>query len=267
MYICDTHTHSRYSFDGEESVDALCRAACAAGLSALVITDHYDIDCIDLGFYPDLDTAGVRRDIERAKADYAGRLAVFRGVELGQAYLRPAAARKFLDEGQYDFVIGSCHNLAGFPDFSHINFSDMNDTEKLYFYRRMIAEVRGVLDFPEVRTVAHLTYPLRYMQRTSGSIPPLDALREEFTDLFRAIIGKGVAVELNTAGFWKGIIEPKTEKWVLSLYRACGGELVTIGSDAHASKNIGRMFKEGYDLLREVGFKYVVTPDGMKDIE
>jgi hypothetical protein len=44
MLTCDLHVHSSYSKDGESSIEEILRAAEAAGLDAIAITDH---DCVD----------------------------------------------------------------------------------------------------------------------------------------------------------------------------------------------------------------------------
>jgi len=44
MLICDLHVHTNYSKDGESSVEDIIRAAEAAGLDAIAITDHDSVD-------------------------------------------------------------------------------------------------------------------------------------------------------------------------------------------------------------------------------
>lgn len=46
--IVDVHTHSIHSFDGNDSVEALCLAAIEMGAKVLAVTDHCDIDGKDM---------------------------------------------------------------------------------------------------------------------------------------------------------------------------------------------------------------------------
>ena len=44
---------------------------------------------------------------------------------------------------------------------------------------------------------------------------------------------------------------------VLELFREVGGELVTVGSDAHTPQGVGKGVQAAYQLLSDVGFRYV----------
>jgi histidinol-phosphatase (PHP family) len=40
------------------------------------------------------------------------------------------------------------------------------------------------------------------------------------------------------------------------MYRKLGGEIVTIGSDAHFATHVGSHFDDGISLLKQAGFSY-----------
>ena len=46
---------------------------------------------------------------------------------------------------------------------------------------------------------------------------------------------------------------------ILDLYREVGGEILTVGSDAHAPRNVARGIRDAYALIAEAGFRYVAV--------
>ena len=44
---------------------------------------------------------------------------------------------------------------------------------------------------------------------------------------------------------------------VLKFYKELGGELVTVGSDAHDANLVGRGIAEAYEMMRAAEYKYV----------
>lgn len=257
--ITDSHSHSIFSFDGHDSPRSMCEAAVSAGVSSFVITDHYDIDGVLDRLYPDYDELGARRDIDAAQAEFAGRVQVCRGIELGQPGLRPEEAKAFLRRNSFDFVICSCHNLAGVPDFYFMDFREMTEALMLSLYRRMLEELCLHAAVGGMHTVAHLSYPLRYMAKGGRKID-IEVFEEHFRRLFYIMRENGMAAELNTKALRLGLIPAETERYILRLWRDCGGRNVTIGSDAHRAGEIGLGIADGYALLRECGFESVLFP-------
>ena len=103
------HLHSRCSFDAESPLTELCAAAEEAGITELCLTDHCDL--VDEKGKPDdsFDWTAEKRELEEAQRAYP-KLTIRKGIELGQAILRPEAARQVLAELGIDFVLGSMHN-------------------------------------------------------------------------------------------------------------------------------------------------------------
>ena len=158
-FISDSHTHSENSFDGKDSVIMLCEKAAQLGLYALTITDH--CECHE--YYQNnvrQDIEGSIRDILKARGLYTDRLHIYTGIELGQPTQDPKAAAEALSLAEYDFVLGSLHNLKGEQDFYFLQYTPDNVKDLL---ARYFAEITDMIDDGHFDSLAHLTYPFRYM--------------------------------------------------------------------------------------------------------
>jgi len=259
MILADSHTHSLYSFDGHPTPCEMCEAAVKTGVSAFAVTDHYDVDYILAGLYPDYDVQGARHAIEKAAEAYAGRVEIIRGIELGQPDLCPAEAAAFLRENAFDFVIGSCHNLPGVPDFYFIRFDDMPENQIKYLFRQSLLQLQKTARFPGVHTIAHPIYPLRYILR-GGRTLDLCEFESDFRTLFGIMRETGTALELNMKALRTGGEPFEAEEYVFRLWYDTGGRRVTCGSDAHRAEEIGVMIPEAYARLSAIGFTEVLIP-------
>ena len=162
-YISDSHVHSDCSFDGTDPVMMICERAASLGLYSITITDHCECDIYHKeGF----DRSIVQSFFEtrKARAVFYGRLQVHAGIELGQ--LSPIWRRpRSLSAGAFDFVLASVHNLPGKKDFYYLNYTQENIDSLLneYFDQLLLVAKWGRFD-----SLAHLTYPLRYMLAQPG---------------------------------------------------------------------------------------------------
>lgn len=249
MYLTDFHTHSILSFDGQAPLSQMAAAARAAGVRELCVTDHCDF--LDEGGAPvrtyDWDRA-VEQFEQTAAALAGGELTLRLGLELGMPHLDPAAAQAICSRDGVDFILGSVHNLSPERGGGDFYYEDLTDPAACYgvlddYFASLLALART--DYYDV--LAHIIYPLRYMN-------PAVTL-ERYTDVIRAIlraaVERGRGIELNTC---RG---QTLEPWrpILALYRACGGEIVTLGSDAHTPGDVGRGIPEALALLEQCSFR------------
>ena len=75
-------------------------------------------------------------------------------------------------------------------------------------------------------------------------------------EILKTLIHNGIGLECNTAGFKYGLGQPHPSMEILKRYKDLGGELLTLGSDAHAPCHIAYDFQKASDLLKTCGFKY-----------
>ena len=70
------------------------------------------------------------------------------------------------------------------------------------------------------------------------------------------VIEKGKGIEINTSGLRQKFGDTFPSFEYIKLYRELGGEIITIGSDAHSMNYLGYKFKIIPDYLMDAGFDY-----------
>lgn len=80
--------------------------------------------------------------------------------------------------------------------------------------------------------------------------------KDLFVEILKTIVQNGKGIEVNTAGLRKNLGYPHPHKDILKMYKDLGGEIITIGSDAHLPEHIGYKFEDIPEILKSIGFNY-----------
>lgn len=257
MFLADCHTHSVCSPDSEVPMVEMAQKAWEYGLTCLTLTDHCDLLSLEGEETLTYDWAPVLQERKRTLDAFGARLDLPLGVELGMGFLFPEETKTILRQPGLDFVIGSAHNLrpaAGGKDFYLLDYTTLDDCYRaLDDYFQSLLALAAAPDFYDV--VGHIIYPLRYMKGDYPHPPDLHRYQDEIYEICRRAAESGRGIEVNT---WKG---QTLSEWlpVLKLYKQAGGEILTVGSDAHAPAPVGRGVKEAYNLMADCGFRYVAV--------
>lgn len=253
--IADCHTHSRVSPDSNAPMVEMARQAVTYGLDVMCLTDHCDLLSLEGERTLDYNWQAVLRERQTMLDAFGTRLDLPLGLEFGMAHLYPEAAEKILSQPGLDFVIGSCHNMDekdGGRDFYLLSYDTLEDC-----YRALdnyFASMQKMAATPYYDVVGHVIYPLRYMNGPYEP-PSLARYRDQIREILRLAIDSGRGIEINT---WKG---QTLAAWrpLLKDYKELGGEILTVGSDAHAPDPLGRGIREAYQLMQDCGFRYVAV--------
>ncbi len=251
-FISDSHTHSECSFDGNDNVIMMCEQATAIGLYALTVTDHCECN--------EYFEKNVRDDITRsifqtskARAMYHDRLHVYTGIELGQPTQDIEAANDALSLWEYDFVLGSLHNLKNEQDFYFLEYSAENAYSLLDRYCDELLELARQNLFD---SLAHLDYPLRYITANTGLNIDLRHFYEKTDEILKTLAKNDKALEINTSGLRQVIGRTLPDMNIIKRFRELGGKYITLGSDAHRWGDISSGIEEGLDMLHECGYTH-----------
>ena len=123
------------------------------------------------------------------------------------------------------------------------------------FMDKYFDEVLETLEKLPCDIMAHLTCPLRYINGKYNLNFDIRPYEKKIERILQFIIDHGIAMEVNTSGKIgeNGYYMP--DEWIIEKYRDMGGYLITLGSDAHVSENIGRAFEETLCMLKQFGFR------------
>ena len=186
--------------------------------------------------------------MQKARAAFGKSLMLSYGIELGQMNFDLALTHHVLEMEPYDFVLGSLHCICGNEDFYFMDFQDEDPYALLEEYYQELYEIARLNLFD---SMAHITYPIRYM---SG----VDLSRmDDLIDLtLRTLAQNGRALEINTSGLRGPIGETSPTLKYVKRFRELGGEYVTLGSDAHAAEDLGEGIQQAMELACQAGFSY-----------
>ena len=259
MRYANQHMHSSFaSFDAKGRLEDMIAASAAAGLSLITFTDHMDM--------ADETTGHTRNALPQRRESFERRrtaaesfmppeLSVRFGMELGAPMQLAEAAREAAALPGLDFIIASIHNLPDVQDFCIYPYADESDCEAVN--RRYLAELLRMAEFPDFDVMGHIGYTARYMCRRGFSEQvTVEKYGDELRALLTRLIEQGKGIECNTSGYRDGGA-PYPGADILRLYRDLGGEIITVGSDAHEPSQVFFHIREAYDLLKSCGFRYV----------
>lgn len=254
--LWDMHTHTHFSGDSQAAPKDMRNAAKDAGLTGICFTEHLDWDYQK---DPELFLLDIPGYLDYAKAQAplwqkdGQDVSVCFGIELG---LQPHLAekhRKLLSEHTFDFVLGSSHVVSGIDPYYPEYYKGRTEEEAYLEYFSSILE--NILAFDGFDVYGHLDYVVRYGPNRN-QFYSYEKYRDILDEILKALIERGKGIELNTGGFKYGLGHPNPTEEVLKRYRQLGGEIITIGSDAHEPRHVAYAFDRAAAILREAGFSY-----------
>ena len=254
MIKYDYHLHTNYSSDSAADMEDVIKRAVSLGLEEIIFTDHWDYVYPDKYFPYQINYNDYIINLDRLKYLYKDKIRIILGVEIGIGpHLGPAVS-KFVSKYNFDFVIGSIHDING-KDLYLDNYFDGLTKEDAYngYFNYFVDSVRAVAD---INVLGHIDYASRY-----GNFEDPEVRYDEYSEiidiLLKETISRGKGIEINTSGFRYGINNVYPQMKILKKYKEFGGEIITVGSDAHKACDVAKDFDKAYAILKEAGFSYI----------
>ncbi|MCP1101630.1 histidinol-phosphatase (PHP family) [Aequitasia blattaphilus] len=258
----DYHLHSCFSFDSKETPENVVLEGINRGFTHISMTDHHDIKCLE---YPEdtvFDEKEYFHEIGKLKERYKDKIHINAGIEIGLQPQLVEYYRHYFEKHQFDFIIGSVHVMNGRDPYLKNVFKGKRDQEVYRAYLEAVLENVRLHD--EYHVLGHLDYVVRYgndMDKNYNVEKDFDLI----DSILKTIIEKGKGIEINSAGIRKGLKGPHPSIEIIRRYKELGGEILTIGSDAHIASDVGSGFSVIRDILMALDIHYyTIFLDGNK---
>ena len=190
--------------------------------------------------------------VEELRARYAGRITIKLGIEADYFIGYESETRRLIDSYPFDFVLGSLHFLGDWhftsrAGLDRYRFENPDRAFTRYFELIGSLVMSGLFDV--------LAHPDAI--RRAGFTPNV-SMEGEYRNIARLLRERQMAIEVNTAGIRRqtGFLYPEPA-FLAAVARE--GVPVTIGSDAHEPRDVGRDFDEAFRFLADSGIGEIAT--------
>lgn len=249
----DFHMHSGVSYDGHGTPLAMAQSAKEKGLKEICFTDH--LDYMHVPLYGEM-----KFRVENYNHAYDGLqvdgIVIRNGVEIGMTPWNMDEVKHDLQQRHYDFILGSVH----FFDDRDPYLDEMiwKEHSQEWVERRYFEELLDCVKLhDDFDSLGHLTYIAKVQANPNPRKIPLADYQDMVDEVLKLLVSKGKGMEVNTSGMMKfGDYLPGAE--YLRRFKELGGEIVTVGSDAHDADRVGEHTFAVCEMLRDI-FGHVCT--------
>lgn len=216
------------------------------------------------------DTAKLKADFDAYAVEsaalvneFADRLTVLRGFEIESVPEdRYIELMKDIDKREnFDYMVGSVHFIEDIPVDGPKELFDeavrrCGGLEKLGL--KYYAKVREMVNGLKPEIVAHLDL-IRKNAPSNGSVDT-PKLRNAARETLETVKASGAILEVNTAGYRKGIVFPYPAPWLVQEAHSMDIPFC-FGDDSHSPAEVGQDLELAREYLLELGVNHVVTLD------
>lgn len=255
----DYHMHSTVSFDGHDRPEKMLQVAVEKGLKEICFTDH-----IDHEINVEKEVMVFDTDVYNAAYDHLQMpgLKIRRGMEYGIKPYNAHQLEEDLKRRPFDFVLGSVHFV-----------NDVDVYLEPYWVGKSLEEanrefleetLRCVQAHDQFDVLGHLTFISKGRGNPYKKLVRYEDHREIIDEILRELARKGKGMEMNTSGVDRcGGFLPTAD--FFRRFKELGGEIITVGSDAHTADRVGQYADTACEILKDI-FGYVCTFENRKPI-
>ena len=254
--IVDYHVHTPYCGHAHGKTIQYIEQAIKLGLTEIGFADHlgrYYLTHVQRRRHWDwgMNERNIGRYISELlelRELYGDKIDIKIGLEIDFIEGADALLQPFLDHFNFDFLLASIHCL---PRFGWKHLADQSSKNEELIFREYFRVARAALKAPQFSSLAHLDFIWRYLKWPKDN--PLKLLEEEIAATVAAACSADTCLEINANGYiWSCTNVPEgADPYTILLSEIRDQQVpVTIGSDAHDPRMVGKSFGELLPVLR-----------------
>lgn len=252
MYF-DFHLHSNFSEDSTSSMEEMIKKGIALHLKGMCFTEHMDLDFPgnSFSFLTNLDM--YTETFLQLKEKYQSQITLYFGLEVGlQPHLKKEIPQ-LCSSKNFDFLIGSTHVANRLDPYEAAFFENRSEKQAYQNYFEVL--LKNLQTYSCFDTCGHIDYVVRYGPSKNTHYCYKNHAYT-LDEILKTLIYNGIGMECNTSGFKYGLGQPHPSLEIFTRYKELGGEIITLGSDAHSPSYIAYDFEKASALLKSCGFHY-----------
>ena len=153
-------------------------------------------------------------------------------------------------------MLGSVHNLENMEDFFFLDYKDYDVYDLL---GRYFENIYTLCEWNNFDSLAHLTYPLRYITGKHKITVDLARFGDIIDSILALLVKNEKALEINTSGYFNEMKDILPGADIVKRFKELGGKYITIGSDSHYCDKIGMGIEQGMDAALKCGFTHITV--------
>ena len=255
----DQHIHSSYSKDSQEDLRNYYVVAASNGIEYVMTTEHYDFATTVDGTSWTADYDDLMKYQEKLKDEFPN-IKPLLGLELG--YRKDYFKEMIEISNKYDFdlIQLSIHDgPRGDYYFKETFERDIVGTLNYYFDTM----VEALESFSNFDVLSHIDFGFKTVVQIDPSYK-LSMFEEKVRKVLKLLVKLDKPLEVNSKvmeslnnDYMKNDPNYKYDdhlRYLLSLYKECGGKKLTLSSDAHKTSKYRLDFDEHIKTIKEMGF-------------
>jgi len=254
MYLYDYHTHSVNSTDGKDEINDLCSNAFNRGLKEIAISDHFEPSNGNEQ-YPAYKVEKYFSEVQESREIFGNKIKIKTAVELGQPHLFPEYSLNLIETHKYDYILASAHKMKDNTDFGDLVYHEKSLPTHCLKY---LAELKALAEWDKFDCLGHFDLVKRYAANYNVKACLMDYY-ESLEEILKILIQNGKGIEVNTSGLRQASKACMPDFDIINLYFQLGGEVITVGSDAHSAEDVGKGVGDAIDIIKNAGFNYLTV--------